>query len=126
MPPTAARILVIEDEEAIRNSMAYAFKSAGYEVSEAACAQEGLTHGRQQHCDLIIVNLMLPDLSGIEVIRRIRADSTQADILAVTARADDQTRDLALSVGADSVLTKPFYLNDLLQRAQSLITRDTA
>lgn len=70
------------------------------------------------------ITLMLPDLSGIEVIRRIRADSTQAGILAVTAHGDDQTRDLALSAGADSVSTKPFYLNDLLQRAQSRITRD--
>jgi signal transduction histidine kinase/CheY-like chemotaxis protein len=123
-PPASARILVIEDEQAIRDAVAYTLQAAGYQVTEAATGLDGLDSTRRERpFDLIIVDLLLPDVPGTDVIRQLRSGhdgSPGARILAVTAHTRVGTRDLALSAGADQFLTKPFTMNQLLEQAGAL------
>lgn len=120
--PASARILVIEDEDAIRDAITYTLQTAGYQVTEAATGQDGLASARQEHFDLIIIDLLLPDIPGTDLARQLRADvgSDGPHILAITARTDAGTRDLALSAGADRFMTKPFAMNQLLEQARVL------
>ena len=127
--PASARILVIEDEHAIRDAITYTLQTAGYQVTEAATGQDGLAAARQERFDLIIIDMLLPDIPGPDLTRQLRADADSGSdgtrILAVTARTDADTRDLALSAGADQFMTKPFAMNQLLEQAQAL-TSDRA
>ncbi len=123
--PASARILVIDDEHAIRDAIAYTLQAAGYQVTEAATGHGALASTRQErHFDLIIVDLLLPDIPGTDLIRQLRSghdgpgDGTH--ILAITAHAGADTRDLALSAGADQFLTKPFTMSQLLELTRAL------
>jgi signal transduction histidine kinase/CheY-like chemotaxis protein len=119
-PPASARILVIDHEHAIRDAITYTLHSAGYQVTEAATGQDGLAAARQDHFDLIIIDLRLPDIPGTDLARQLRADagSDSTRILAITVRAG--AGDLAVSAGADQFMTKPFAMNQLLERARTL------
>lgn len=120
-PPASARILVIEDEHAIRDAITYTLQTAGYQVTEAATGHDGLAAARQEHFDLIIIDMLLPDIPGTDLTRQLRDDSDDGmRILAITARTDADTRDLALSAGADQFMTKPFAMDQLLEHAQAL------
>ena len=125
--PASARILVIEDEHAIRDAITYTLQTDGYQVTEAATGQDGLSAARQEHFDLIIIDMLLPDIPGTDLTRQLRDgdgdDGTR--ILAITAHTGAGTRDLALSAGADQFMTKPFAMNQLLEHAQAL-TSDRA
>ena len=125
--PASARILVIEDEHAIRDAITYTLQTDGYQVTEAATGQDGLSAARQGHFDLIIIDMLLPDIPGTDLTRQLRDgdgdDGTR--ILAITAHTSAGTRDLALSAGADQFMTKPFAMNQLLEHAQAL-TSDRA
>ncbi|MBV9447449.1 MAG: response regulator [Streptosporangiaceae bacterium] len=122
-PPAAASVLVIEDEHAIRDSIAYTLANAGYQVTQAATGHDGITSAQHELFDLIIIDLLLPDITGTDLTRQIRAaangDGTR--ILAITARTDPATRDQALAAGADRFMTKPFSMNQLLDQARSLL-----
>jgi signal transduction histidine kinase/CheY-like chemotaxis protein len=121
--PAAASVLVIEDEHAIRDSIAYTLANVGYQVTQAATGQEGITSAQHELFDLIIIDLLLPDIAGIDLTRQIRAadDGDGSHILAITARTDSATRDQALAAGADHFMTKPFSMNQLLDQARSLL-----
>jgi CheY-like chemotaxis protein/nitrogen-specific signal transduction histidine kinase len=119
-PPTSAAILVIEDEHAIRDAISYTLQTAGYRVTEAATGQHGLAAARQEYFDLIIIDLLLPDIPGTDLTRQLRADGDGTHILAITAQTADGTRDLALAAGADQFMTKPFAMNQLLEQARAL------
>jgi signal transduction histidine kinase/ActR/RegA family two-component response regulator len=121
-PTASASILVIEDEDAIRDAITYTLRTAGYQVTEAATGQHGLAAARQEHFELIIVDLLLPDIPGTDLTRQLRAegDGDGRHILAITAQTAVGTRDLALSAGADQFMTKPFAMNQLLERARAL------
>ncbi len=126
-PPVSARILVIDDEHAIRDAIAYTLQAAGYQVTEAATGHDGLASTRrEQPFDLIIVDLLLPDVPGTDLIRQLRSGQDGPvhgpRILAITAHTRVGTRDLALSAGADQFLTKPFTMNQLLEQAGALTT----
>jgi signal transduction histidine kinase/CheY-like chemotaxis protein len=126
-PTASARILVIEDEHAIRDAITYTLQADGYQVTEAATGQDGLSAARREHFDLIIIDMLLPDIPGPDLTRELRAggDGDGTRILAITAHADAGTRDLALSAGADQFMTKPFAMNQLLNQARAL-TSDRA
>jgi signal transduction histidine kinase/ActR/RegA family two-component response regulator len=126
-PTASARILVIEDEHAIRDAITYTLQADGYQVTEAATGQDGLAAARREHFDLIIIDMLLPDIPGPDLTRELRAggDCDGTRILAITAHADAGTRDLALSAGADQFMTKPFAMNQLLNQAGAL-TSDRA
>jgi signal transduction histidine kinase/CheY-like chemotaxis protein len=123
--PASARILVIEDEHAIRDAITYTLQTDGYQVTEAATGQDGLSAARQEHFDLIVIDMLLPDIPGTDLTRQLRDGGDGTRILAITAYADAGTRDLALSAGADQFMTKPFTMSQLLEQAQAL-TSDRA
>ena len=120
--PASARILVIEDEDAIRDAITYTLQTDGYQVTEAATGQDGLSAARQEHFDLIIIDMLLPDIPGSDLTRQLRdgGGGGGTRILVITAHPDAGTRDLALSAGADQFMTKPFAMNQLLEQARAL------
>jgi two-component system KDP operon response regulator KdpE len=115
MPSEGARILVIDDEKQIQRMLKTALTSYGYDIAEAPSGQEGLNQTATFHPDLIILDLGLPDLDGIEVIKRLR-EWTQTPIIILSVREDEEDKIQALDAGADDYLTKPFSMGELLAR----------
>jgi len=109
------RILVVEDDKAIRNLMATIFDSQGYTYTFAESGQDALIKATDFTPDIMLLDLGLPDLDGIEIIRRIRTWSA-LPIIVVSARSNDKDKVLALDEGADDYLTKPFSVEELLAR----------
>lgn len=122
-----AKILIVEDERALRDVVAYNLQRAGHETLEAGSASEGLEFARSARPDLIVLDLMLPDLSGTEVCRIIRADPelSETRILMLTARGEESDRILGFEVGADDYVTKPFSVRELTLRVGALLRRGT-
>lgn len=108
-------VLVIEDEPQIRRFLRAALTSHGYRLIEAATAQEGLAHAASWLPDLIILDLGLPDLDGVEVARRLR-EWSKAPIIILSVRDRERDKVAALDAGADDYLTKPFGVGELLAR----------
>jgi two-component system response regulator PhoP len=117
------RILVVEDEPALRESLAAQLKSASFTVDAAADGEEGLYAGREYPLDLAIVDLGLPKMSGIELIRQLRGAGRSFPILILTARDRWQDKVEGLQSGADDYLVKPFHFQELLARVQALLRR---
>ena len=119
MPET---VLVIEDEPGLRETLAYNLKQAGYAVEAAADGRTGLQTAQSVRPDLIILDVMLPEMDGLEVARRVRREMNSA-ILMLTARAEEIDRVVGLEVGADDYLTKPFSMRELLARVKAMLRR---
>lgn len=115
MPSEGTRILVIDDEKQIRRMLKTALAGYGYNIEEASSGQEGLSQTTIFHPDLIILDLGLPDLDGIEVIKRLR-EWSQTPIIVLSVREDEEDKIQALDAGADDYLTKPFSMGELLAR----------
>jgi DNA-binding response OmpR family regulator len=116
------RILVVEDESAIRQTLRYNLTREGYQVSEASTGTAALTAARREHPDLILLDLMLPELSGLEVCRVLRQEMT-TPILILTAKGTELDKVVGLQIGADDYVTKPFSLNELMARVSALLRR---
>jgi len=112
LPPT---VLVIEDEPQIRRFLRATLPAHGYRLLEAETAQEGLTQAAMHQPELIILDLGLPDLDGLDVTRRLR-EWTTVPILVLSARGQETDKVAALDAGADDYLTKPFGIQELLAR----------
>ncbi|MFL5941186.1 MAG: response regulator transcription factor [Gaiellaceae bacterium] len=125
MAAQAQTVLVVEDESSIASFVALYLKNAGYGVRTAATGGEALVQAESERPDLIVLDLMLPDVDGIEVCRRIRQRS-DVPILMLTARDDDIDKIVGLEVGADDYLTKPFNPRELVARIKSILRRSTA
>jgi two-component system, OmpR family, response regulator PhoP len=117
------RICIIEDEPALRDQLAAALRHAGHTVDAAADGTEGLYALREFPADLAIVDLGLPGISGLELIRSARAEGRRLPILVLTARDRWQDKVAGLEAGADDYVTKPFQIEELLARVQALIRR---
>lgn len=117
------RILIIEDEAALRDRVTTQLREQGYAVDVAADGRTGLYIGHEYPLDAAIVDLGLPDLSGIEVIRNWRTAGRRFPILILTARGRWQDKVEGLEAGADDYLVKPFYTEELLARLRALIRR---
>ena len=117
------RVLVVEDEAALREQLQTSLQQAGYAVDMAADGDEGLHAGREYPCDVAIIDLGLPKLSGIEVIRRLREYGKHFPILILTARGRWQDKVEGLEAGADDYLIKPFHIEELLARLNALVRR---
>ena len=115
-------VLVVEDESSIASFVALYLKNAGYSVRTAANGGEALTEVASAQPALIVLDLMLPDIDGIEVCRRIRKNS-DVPILMLTARDEDVDKIIGLEVGADDYLTKPFNPRELVARVKSILRR---
>jgi two-component system, OmpR family, phosphate regulon response regulator PhoB len=125
--PTAAgqRILVVEDEPDIVALVAYHLAKAGYRVSTASTGTDALEIARQECPSLIVLDLMLPGLSGFDVLEQLRADEATRDVavLMLTARREEPDRIRGLSLGADDYLTKPFSPQELVLRVTAILRR---
>ncbi|GAC1337855.1 MAG: response regulator transcription factor [Candidatus Dormibacteria bacterium] len=115
-------MLVVEDEETIRRTLRYNLEREGYSVLEARTGTEALQEVRRNRPDLVILDLMLPELSGLEVCRVLRQE-TSTPILMLTAKSSETDKVVGLQIGADDYLTKPFSLPELLARVGALLRR---
>lgn len=116
-------VLVVEDEQELRDSLAAQLKAAGFTVDCAADGVEGLYQGKEFTFDLAVVDLGLPKLSGMEVIKQLRAAGKKMPILILTARDRWQDKVEGLQAGADDYVAKPFHFEELLARVQALLRR---
>jgi DNA-binding response OmpR family regulator len=117
-----ARILLVDDETLITDSLTYSLKREGFQVEAVADGNSALQVAREIEPDLIVLDLMLPDISGFEVCRRLRTFTT-APVIMLTARSEEIDRVLGLEVGADDYLAKPFSFRELLARINALLRR---
>ncbi len=118
-----SRILVVEDEPAILRGLADNLKREMYEVLTAADGETGYRLVKEKKPDLLILDLMLPKLSGYEICRQMRAAGMTTPILMLTARGEETDRVLGLDLGADDYVTKPFSVRELLARVRALLRR---
>jgi len=117
------RILVVEDESTLRGQLQDQLEAKGYSVDAAADGEEGLFLGREYPMDLAIIDLGLPGISGIELIRQLRTLNRPFPILILTARDAWQDKVEGLESGADDYLTKPFHAEELMARVNALLRR---
>ena len=115
-------VLVVEDESSIASFVALYLKNAGYRIQAAGTGREALERVASEKPDLIVLDLMLPDIDGLEVCRRVR-QSSDVPILMLTARDEDVDKIIGLEVGADDYLTKPFNPRELVARVKSILRR---
>lgn len=116
------KVLIVEDEESVRMTLRYNLAARGYVVLEAGTGTEGLELMRSRNPDLVVLDLMLPELSGEEVCRAIRAES-DVPILMLTARGSETDKVNGLGLGADDYMTKPFGLKEFMARIEALLRR---
>ncbi|MFL6042246.1 MAG: response regulator transcription factor [Gaiellales bacterium] len=121
----AEKILIVEDERNIASFVSMYLKNARYTVEIARDGAEALQKAENAKPDLVVLDLMLPDIDGLEVCRQIRS-SSDVPILMLTARDDDIDKIVGLEVGADDYLTKPFNPRELVARIKSILRRSTA
>jgi two-component system response regulator VicR len=117
------RIVVVEDDPAILRGLADNLRFESYDVLTAADGETGLQLIRDKRPDLIVLDLMLPRLSGYEICRKLRAAGTETPIVMLTARGEEADRILGLDLGADDYVTKPFSVGELLARLRALLRR---
>lgn len=122
----ASRILVVDDDPRIRTVVRRGLAYEGYRVVEAASGEEGLEKVREHLPDLVILDLMMPGIDGLEVTRRLRSAGDDVAILMLTARDEVKDRVEGLETGADDYLVKPFSFAELLARVHALLRRHTA
>jgi two-component system, OmpR family, phosphate regulon response regulator PhoB len=124
-PAGAERVLIVDDEPDILALCTYHLAKAGYRVSTSASGPEGLRAAREERPALIVLDLMLPGISGFEVLERLRADVATRDVavLMLTARREEPDRIRGLSLGADDYLTKPFSPQELVLRVAAILRR---
>src|SRR5215203_4411464 len=120
----AQTVLVVEDEQSIASFVAMYLRNAGYDVQVAPNGRDALAKAEAASPSLIVLDLMLPDIDGIEVCRRVRQKS-DVPILMLTARDEDVDKIVGLEVGADDYLTKPFNPRELVARVKSILRRST-
>ncbi len=116
------KILIVEDEESLREALAYNLKKQGYSVTTTADGKTALTLARSEKPDLILLDVMLPGLDGIEVCRQLR-QTISTPIIMLTARDEVIDRVVGLEVGADDYLTKPFSMHELHARIKAMLRR---
>lgn len=124
-PPSAERILVVDDEPEIVALVAYHLGKAGYRLATASTGQDALEAARRERYSLIVLDLMLPGMSGFDVLEAVRSDEATRDVavLMLTARREEPDRIRGLSLGADDYLTKPFSPAELVLRVGAILRR---
>jgi two-component system, OmpR family, response regulator RegX3 len=118
------RVLVVEDEESISDPLSYLLRQEGFEVAVAATGPDGLAEFDRGGADIVLLDLMLPGLSGTEVCRTLRAKS-QVPVIMLTARDSEIDKVVGLELGADDYVTKPFSSRELVARVRAVLRRQT-
>lgn len=116
------RVLLVEDDDELRELLARYLTNQGFSVREAGTGHDGLSLARGQNCDIVVLDIMLPDISGLEVLRSLRAD-THLPVVLLTARGDETDRIVGFEVGADDYIPKPCNPRELVARLQALLRR---
>ncbi len=116
------KILVVDDEVSVRKLLSSYLKQEGYEVADAADGVSALQLARREHPDLIVLDLMLPEIDGLEVCRTLRGESN-AFVIMLTAKAEEADKLVGLGLGADDYLTKPFSPRELVARVKAILRR---
>tara|TARA_R110002073_G_scaffold302186_1_gene469795 strand:+ start:947 stop:1645 length:699 start_codon:yes stop_codon:yes gene_type:complete len=119
----ASKILIVEDDHDINNLLAMNLRSSGYEIESSESGKQGLEMALTGHYDLILLDLMLPEIDGLEICRRLRANGSTTPILMLTAKDGEIDRVVGLEMGADDYLTKPFSIRELQARVKALLRR---
>src|SRR3982075_4484252 len=122
MVEKSARILLVDDEQSIQTLLSYPLRKDGYEVVRAADGREALNRFAEQAFDLVVLDVMLPQLDGLEVCRRLRARSA-VPIIMLTAKSEEIDKVLGLELGADDYITKPFSLREFSSRIKAALRR---
>lgn len=120
-----AKVLVVDDEPGIRRVLTGYLEAAGFEVAEASTGEEAVSLVRRALADIVLLDVMLPDVDGIEVLRRLRTFS-QVYVVLVTARAEETDTLVGLAVGADDYVTKPFSPREVVARVRAVLRRGRA
>jgi two-component system OmpR family response regulator len=120
---TAPRVLVVDDEPSIVDALATSLRYEGFDVDEAVTGRDALVLAQEDPPDLVILDVMLPGLDGLEVTRRLRADGVNVPILFLTARDTLQDKLAGLTIGGDDYVTKPFALAEVIARVQTILRR---
>ncbi len=122
------RVLVIEDETDLRELLEYNLKGAGYDVASAADAASGVALARERRPDLVLLDIMLPDSSGLDVCRMLKSHPATRDtqVMMVTAKGEEIDRVVGFELGADDYVVKPFSTRELLLRVQAVLRRRAA
>ena len=122
MPDRAPRILLVDDEQPIQTLLSFPLQRDGYEVVPARDGQEALNEFDRQPFDLVVLDIMLPKVDGLEVCRQLRARSS-VPIIMLTAKAEEIDKVLGLELGADDYITKPFSLREFRSRVKAVLRR---
>jgi two-component system, OmpR family, response regulator len=119
------RALVVDDEATLSDLLQMALRYEGWDVRTAANGQQALQLAREFRPDVIVLDIMMPDIDGLEVLRRLRADGLETPVLFLTAKDSVDDRVVGLTAGGDDYVTKPFSLEELVARLRGLIRRST-
>ena len=122
MNSTTARILLVDDEQPVQKLLSYPLEKDGYEVVPALDGQQALTEFERQRFDLVVLDIMLPKIDGLEVCRQLRARSS-VPIIMLTAKAEEIDKVLGLELGADDYITKPFSMREFRSRVRAALRR---
>jgi DNA-binding response OmpR family regulator len=123
--PDSSTILLVDDEDSVQKLLAYPLERDGFRVLQARDGEEALARFSDEHVDLVVLDLMLPKLDGLEVCKRLRAES-QVPIIMLTARDDELDKVVGLELGADDYITKPFSIREFRSRVRALLRRASA
>ena len=123
--PDSSTILLVDDEDSIQKLLTYPLEREGYRVLQARDGEEALARFAAEHVDLVVLDIMLPKLDGLEVCKRLRTTSS-VPIIMLTARDDELDKVLGLELGADDYITKPFSIREFRSRVRALLRRASA
>src|SRR5215468_8254955 len=122
-PPDHGGLLVVDDEPFLRDAVAASLRFLGFEVTTAQTGAEALRLARDRPFDLVVLDVMLPDTDGFEVITRLRRDGCQVPVIFLTAKDTQQDKVTGLGLGGDDYMTKPFGLEELAARVRAVLRR---
>jgi two-component system OmpR family response regulator len=123
LAPDHGSLLVVDDEPFLRHAVAASLRFLGFEVTTAETGSSALRLARNQQFDLVVLDVMLPDIDGFEIVRRLRKDGSRVPVIFLTARDTQEDKVAGLTLGGDDYLTKPFGLAELAARIQSVLRR---
>ena len=123
MPDRAPRILLVDDEQPIQTLLSFPLQRDGYEVVVAADGREALARFEEQPPDLVVLDVMLPRMDGLEVCKRLRARGETVPIIMLTAKSEEIDKVLGLELGADDYITKPFSMREFRSRVKAALRR---
>src|SRR5881296_2230009 len=123
--PSSSTILLVDDEESIQTLLTYPLERDGYRVVQARDGDEALRRFAEEDVDLVVLDVMLPKLDGLEVCKRLRSESS-VPVIMLTARDDEVDKVLGLELGADDYITKPFSIREFRSRVRAVLRRAAA